>query len=308
MPAVHPIEVHNLVKRYHGVTAVEGVSFSVAAGACLALLGPNGAGKTSTVECIEGYRQPDGGTVRVLGFDPVADREQVVGHVGVMLQGGGAYPAANPRELVHLYARFYAEPRDPAEILELVGLTGRLADAKVRGLSGGERQRLSLALALVGRPTVLCLDEPTAGMDPQARRTTKELIAELTGGGCTVLLTTHDLQEAAALASQVAIMSNGQLRALDTPARLAAGSREQLTVTYDGEIDAEGLAAAAGALIVSRRPGQVVLDTGPAAIHQVSDWFAANKTATLSGVSADHGGLEAAYLRLIGDDAAEGEA
>src|SRR5436190_20792065 len=176
MPSATPaIEVVALEKRYGPVAAVDGLTLSVAPGEVFGLLGPNGAGKTTTVEILEGYRRPDAGQVRVLGLDPIADGAQLRPRIGVMLQEGGLAPGVRPLEALRLFAAFYDDADDPDRLLTLVGLD----DARqqlVRRLSGGQRQRLSLALALIGRPTLLFLDEPTAGMDPHARATTWRLI------------------------------------------------------------------------------------------------------------------------------------
>jgi ABC-type Mn2+/Zn2+ transport system ATPase subunit len=180
--AAPSITVDGVTKRYGGREVVERLSFSVAPGEVFALLGPNGAGKTTTVEMLEGYRAPDGGRVRVLGLDPIADGAALKRRMGVMLQGGGVYPQVRPLEVLRLYAAFYPHPHDAEALLARVGLD----DARktpFRRLSGGQKQRLSLALALVGRPEVVFLDEPTAAMDPQARRATWEIIRELKVGG-----------------------------------------------------------------------------------------------------------------------------
>jgi ABC-2 type transport system ATP-binding protein len=216
------IEVDGLVKRYGSLTAVDGLDLRVERGETLALLGPNGAGKTTTVECLEGYRRPDGGRVRVLGLDPVADARELAPRVGVMLQEGGLYPHVRPAEMLHTFAAFHDDPEDPDALLASLGLD-EVRDTHYRALSGGEKQRLALALALVGRPEVLFLDEPTAGLDPVARRTTWALLAERTRGGTTILVTTHLLDEAAAVADRVAIVDRGRLRLIGTPAELTSG-------------------------------------------------------------------------------------
>ncbi|MDQ3974124.1 MAG: ABC transporter ATP-binding protein, partial [Actinomycetota bacterium] len=215
------IQVEGLVKTYGALRAVDGLSLAVPAGSVCCLLGPNGAGKTTTVECLEGFRRPDAGTVRVLGMDPRDDHDALVARMGVMLQEGGVYPAATPREMLRLYARFYRRPLDPDTLLDQVGLTGSAA-TRYRALSGGQKQRLNLALALVGRPQVAMLDEPTAGMDPQGRLATWQLIEGLRADGVTVLVTTHLLDEAERLADLVGVIAHGRLLALDSPAALAA--------------------------------------------------------------------------------------
>ncbi|HET9435776.1 MAG TPA: ABC transporter ATP-binding protein, partial [Candidatus Limnocylindrales bacterium] len=176
--AAAALELDRVVKRYGSRTVLDGVSLAVRSGELVALLGPNGAGKTTAVEILEGYRRPDGGTARILGEDPRGAGPALRARVGLMLQGGGLDPRSTPRDLLRLYARFHAGGLDPDALLETVGLAA-VAGTSVRRLSGGERQRLALAIALVGEPEVLLLDEPTAGMDPEARRATRALIAGL---------------------------------------------------------------------------------------------------------------------------------
>ena len=224
MPA---IEVAGLVKRYGDRPVVDGVSLRVAAGEIVALLGPNGAGKTTTVLCIEGFRRPDAGSVRVLGEDPfVGGRvgRDLRARVGVMLQDGGFDIRARPGETLRQYAAFHASPSDPETLLETVGLTA-VASTPYRRLSGGERQRMSLAVALVGRPEVLVLDEPTGGMDPEARATTRALLSSLRSDGVAILMTSHDLGDVERLADRVVIIRAGRL--------LAGGSPDALR--HDGE-------------------------------------------------------------------------
>ncbi|HEX5015376.1 MAG TPA: ABC transporter ATP-binding protein [Candidatus Limnocylindrales bacterium] len=209
------VEVEALVKRYSDRAVVDGVSFSVAPGEIFALLGPNGAGKTTTVEIVEGYRRPDDGSVRVLGVDPSAAPRGHRARVGLMLQDGGFDIRARPLETVRQYAAFHADPRDPNELIDQLGLRV-VAATPYRRLSGGERQRLALAVALVGRPEVLVLDEPTAGMDPEARAVTRGLIAGEASNGVAVLLTGHDLVDIERLADRVAIIVAGRVVAAGT--------------------------------------------------------------------------------------------
>jgi ABC-2 type transport system ATP-binding protein len=218
--------VEGLVKSYDSRRVVDGLSFRVEAGELFALLGPNGAGKTTTVEILEGYRQADGGMVRVFELDPALDGARLKPRIGLMLQEGGIYPAARPIDVLRLFASFYREPLDVEALLRQVGLEGA-ARTRVRHLSGGQKQRLSLALALIGRPELLFLDEPTAGMDPQARQTTWELIRSLKREGVTILLTTHFMDEAEQLADRVAIIDQGRLLALDAPAALVSGQKAE---------------------------------------------------------------------------------
>jgi ABC-2 type transport system ATP-binding protein len=216
------VVIDGLVKRYGGTTALDGVSLQAARGAVTALLGPNGAGKTTAVEICEGYRRPDGGSVQVLGRDP-GDRA-LAPRVGVMLQSGGVYPGVRAGEMLRLVASYAANPLDPAALMDRVGLT-RVAGTTFRRLSGGEQQRLKLAMALVGRPELVFLDEPTAGLDPQARRATWALIEELRAAGVTVILTTHYLEEAERLADHVVIIDRGRAAVSGSPAELTRGGR-----------------------------------------------------------------------------------
>ncbi|HCU97027.1 MAG TPA: ABC transporter ATP-binding protein [Actinobacteria bacterium] len=210
------IVVAGLRKDYGKLHAVDGVSFQVRRGEIYALLGPNGAGKTSTVEILEGHRRRSGGEVRVLGFDPGAGDRHLRERVGIVLQSGGIDSELSVKEMVSLYAGFYARPRDVAETIEQVGLTSKRR-ARARTLSGGQMRRLDLALALIGDPEVLFLDEPTTGFDPNARRDAWDMIARLRRSGTTVLLTSHYLDEVQQLADRVGVMSHGHLVEESTP-------------------------------------------------------------------------------------------
>jgi ABC-2 type transport system ATP-binding protein len=292
------VEVTDLVKRYGGRTVVDGVSLRVEPGTVVALLGPNGAGKTTTVECIEGFRQPDAGTIRVLGHDPVAQRRQVVPQMGVMLQEGGAYQASSPREMLRLHARYYADPLDPEALLERVGLGGAPAGSRFRTLSGGQKQRLNLALALVGRPRVLILDEPTAGMDPKARLDTWQLVRELRDEGVAVLLTTHFMDEAERLADRVAVIHAGRVVADDSPAALLAGANPgRVLVTTTATVDTGALADELGVTVRPDGSGRYLVSAGADAIPSITAWFDRNGL-PLTGVATDAGGLESVVLRL----------
>jgi ABC-2 type transport system ATP-binding protein len=209
------VRVDRLVKRYDGYPVVDRVSLTVKPGEIFALLGPNGAGKTTTVETIEGYRVPDEGTVRVFGLDPRRHARRVKPRLGLMLQNGELYSQIRVREAVTLFAAFYPLPLEPHALLEQVGLE-HVAGRRYRTLSGGERQRLNLALALVGRPELAILDEPTSAMDAAARHTTWELLRELRERGSAILMTTHLLEEAEQLADRIAILNHGRLVASGT--------------------------------------------------------------------------------------------
>jgi ABC-2 type transport system ATP-binding protein len=223
------VQVTGLAKSYGSVRAVDGLSFDVPQGQVTALLGPNGAGKTTTVEICEGFHRPDSGSVRVLGLDPIGDAPSLRPRVGVMLQAGGCYPGARTLEMLQLLAAHAAHPLDPRELLERLGLT-KVARSTYRRLSGGEKQRLSLGLAVIGRPELVFLDEPTAGLDVQGRRDTWQLITDLRASGVTVVLTTHAMDEAERLADSVVIINGGRLVAAGSPAELtASGAQSQLT-------------------------------------------------------------------------------
>jgi ABC-2 type transport system ATP-binding protein len=228
------IEVSDLRKSYGSTEAVRGLSFQVDPGEIYGLLGPNGAGKTTTVEILEGYRRRSGGDVRVLGHDPEERDRRLQERVGIVLQSCGFYPRVTVGEAVAHFAKAYSRPRDPAETIELVGLTDK-ADARTKNLSGGQRRRLDLALALIGDPELVFLDEPTTGFDPAARRTAWGVVQRLRELGKTVLLTTHYLDEAQALADRVAIVKDGRIVAEGPPDDLGPGSsRYRVAYVSDG--------------------------------------------------------------------------
>ncbi|MEU1629024.1 ABC transporter ATP-binding protein [Streptomyces sp. NPDC020096] len=232
MQSTPAVEVVGLVKRYGAKAAVDGLELSVARGSLTAVLGPNGAGKTTTIETCEGYRRPDAGTVRVLGLDPVTESAALRPRIGVMLQSGGVYPGARAEEMLRHTAKLHANPIDPALLIERLGL-GSCGRTPYRRLSGGQQQRLALAMAVVGRPELVFLDEPTAGLDPQARRATWELVRELRADGVTTVLTTHFMDEAEQLADDVAIVDGGKVIARGTPEELCRGGAED-TLRFSG--------------------------------------------------------------------------
>ena len=263
------VMVRDLVVRHGDLTAVDGVSFSATAGEVLALLGPNGAGKTSTIEVLEGYARPDAGSVTVLGHDPAAEHTSVVGRIGVMLQEGGVYPGIHPPEMLALLAALYPDPADPAALLTRVGLDDR-SDATWRQLSGGEQQRLSLAMALVGRPEVVFLDEPTAGVDVRGRQVIREIIRELADDGVAVVLCTHELDEAEKVADRVVIIDRGRVVGSGTLAELRAGTSGEVRFSSEAEIDVERLGAHLGATVVEEIPGEYVVRGSD---HRLEDVF-----------------------------------
>jgi ABC-2 type transport system ATP-binding protein len=228
------IEVSDLRKSYGALEAVRGLSFEVQRGEVFGLLGPNGAGKTTTVEILEGYRRRSAGKVWVLGHDPAVRDRQQQERVGIVLQSCGFYPRVTVREAVEHFAKAYPTPRDPAETIALVGLEEK-AETRTKELSGGQRRRLDLALALIGDPELVFLDEPTTGFDPAARRTAWGVVRRLKELGKTVLLTTHYLDEAQALADRVAIVKDGRIVAEGPPDRLGRGSaRYRVSYVSDG--------------------------------------------------------------------------
>ncbi|MFF4614270.1 ABC transporter ATP-binding protein [Nonomuraea jabiensis] len=230
------IEVTGLRKSHQGFEAVKGISFEVTQGQIFALLGRNGAGKTTTIEVLAGFQRADGGTVRVLGLDPYTDRAAVRQRTGIMLQEAGFFPDLTVAQTVDTWRDFTAAPRPRDEALELAGLAGR-RDVKVRQLSGGEKRRLDLALALLGRPDVLFLDEPTTGMDPEARSSTWTVIRDLAGQGATILLTTHYLEEAQRLASAMAILDAGEIVAAGNMAETLAARSGRVAFRLPANVD-----------------------------------------------------------------------
>jgi ABC-2 type transport system ATP-binding protein len=299
------IDCTDLVVRYGDRTAVDGLSLTADHGQVLALLGPNGAGKTSTVETLEGYRRPAAGSVRVLGLEPHADHAKLVTRIGVMLQGGGVYPVMGARRALGLFARYYAEPEDPDALLELVGLRS-VATTPWRRLSGGEQQRLSLALALVGRPEVVFLDEPTAGVDPEGRLAIRQVIDELRNRGVCIVLTTHELPEAERLADEVVIMVKGRAVARGTVAELATtGSAPAIRFGAPAGLDTAALAAAVGVLptaVTEESAGQYVLvgEGSAARVAAVAAWLDQHQL-PLSDLRTGSGSLEDAYLQAMQD-------
>jgi ABC-2 type transport system ATP-binding protein len=304
------IVVDDVHKSFGATRAVQGVSFEVEAGDCVALLGPNGAGKTTTLETAEGYRSPHAGRVRVLGLDPVRQRRQLLPRIGVMLQGSGAWSGVRADEMLLHIARLHAHPLDLGLLSERLGLAdcGR---TPYRRLSGGQQQRLGLAMALVGRPEIVFVDEPTAGMDPAARRTTWDLLRELREAGVTVVLTTHYMEEAERLADRIHIIDHGRLIASGTSLELTRGGSSatiRLVVTRPFPADApESLRAALGAEVeVTLLDAVSIVVTGPAdpsSLAVVSRWCEDNDVLPES-LTLGQRTLEDVFLELTGRELA----
>ena len=276
------VVVTGLVKRYGSLAAVDGLAFTAPRGAVTAVLGPNGAGKTTTVEICEGYRTPDAGTVSVLGVDPGRDARSLAPRVGVMLQEGGVYGSVPAREALRHAAALYAEPLPVDALLDKVGL-GSSAATPFKRLSGGQQRRLTLALALVGRPELVFLDEPTAGLDPHARHATWEIVRELRAAGVSVIMTTHYLEEAEELADHVVIVDRGSVVAAGSPDTLTAtgpSGRIQFDVpsTLDVTAARPTLQDAVGTrgLVTMPQPGRVVVSgtVSPRLLADVTAWCA----------------------------------
>jgi ABC-2 type transport system ATP-binding protein len=318
------IEVAGVRKAYDGRPVLRDLSFRVPAGEIFALLGPNGAGKTTAVEIVEGYRRADRGEVRVLGVDPARAGRGHRARVGLMLQGGGGIdPRMTAREVVGLHARFHAEPRRVDALLELVGLTAATARTRYRRLSGGERQRVGLALALVGSPDLVILDEPTAGMDVEARGATRALLAELRAHGITILLTSHDLVDVERVADRIAILDRGRIVAMGAPDELTAASFPILRFRLSVPLPEPDRLALGERLSESSGGGRVAVehDEGsgryrvdglapdPAVIAGLAAWCAA-RGALIVDLRSGGGTLEERYLELIGtagDESLDGQ-
>lgn len=271
--------MRGLRKSYQGVTAVDGIDLDIRSGEIFALLGPNGAGKTTTVEILEGYRKRDSGEVRVLGEDPQRAPMSWRYDIGLVLQNAHDMAELSVREMLSHFAFYYPDARNVDEVIDLVGLSEK-ADARIGHLSGGQRRRVDVALGVVGRPKLLFLDEPTTGFDPEVRRQFWELVRTLAGEGTTILLTTHYLDEAEALADRVAVIAAGRIVAVDTPAELGGRSTQDSSVAWlqDGAVHTLETTDPVGEVIaLSKRFGGDV-----------------------PGLTVTRPSLEDVYLRLIG--------
>ncbi|MGZ4593459.1 MAG: ABC transporter ATP-binding protein [Actinomycetes bacterium] len=297
------VEVVDLVKRYGEKAAVDGLSLTVPIGSITAVLGPNGAGKTTTVETCEGYRRPDSGTVRVLGLDPWGDARQLKPRVGVMLQNGGVYPGVKAFEMLRHVASLHAHPLDVDLLAERLGL-GSAGRTPYRRLSGGQQQRLSLAMAVVGRPELVFLDEPTAGLDPQARRATWELLEDLRSDGVSVVLTTHYMDEAEKLADNVVIVDHGQVIAVGSPRELTArGASGTLRFSAGASLDIGSLKAVLpdGTEVCETVPGHYLVtgDVDPRLLASVTAWCADHQVMP-EELAIDRRTLEDVFIDLTG--------
>ncbi|MER7790819.1 ABC transporter ATP-binding protein [Streptomyces sp. NPDC097640] len=299
------VDIVGLVKRYGSKTAVDGLDLSVARAAVTAVLGPNGAGKTTTIETCEGYRRPDAGTVRVLGLDPVTQAAALRPRIGVMLQSGGVYSGARAEEMLRHTAGLHAHPIDVDLLIERLGL-GSCGRTPYRRLSGGQQQRLALAMAVVGRPELVFLDEPTAGLDPQARRATWELVRDLRRDGVTVVLTTHYMDEAEELADHVAIVDGGKVIAQGSPEELCRdGAENTLRFTGRPALDLPSLLKAlpADSAADELTPGsyRVTGKIDPQLLATVASWCAQNGVMP-DRISVERHTLEDVFLELTGKE------
>jgi ABC-2 type transport system ATP-binding protein len=298
---VPAVSVRGLVRSYGPVRAVDGVSFEVGAGEVFALLGPNGAGKTTTIEILEGFRDRDAGEVRVLGIDPGDRRsgQRLRSQLGVVLQELAVEPFLSVRQVLARNAGYYPAPRSVGEVIELIGLAEK-ADAKVKTLSGGQQRRLDVGLGIVGNPALLFLDEPTTGLDPAGRRTSWELVRTLAGEGTTVILTTHYMEEAEALADQVAIIASGKIVAHGPPASL--GGRDQGAATIRFQLPAGVTPADLPVTVVGDGPSvELRTDRELEALYELTRW-ALEHDVRVTGLTVSRHTLEDVYLQLTGAD------
>src|SRR5690606_31086381 len=294
------IEVANLHKRYGDVVAVDDVSFEVEEGEIFGILGPNGAGKTTTAESIVGMRQPDGGTIRVLGLDPRRDRAELRRRVGVQLQESELPEKITVAEALDLYASFYADPADPRALLDELGIADK-ADARFDKLSGGQKQRLSIALALVGKPTIAVLDELTTGLDPRARRDTWQLVEDVRARGVTIILVTHFMDEAERLCDRLAVIDSGRVVAVDSPAGLVDRVTDEQRIVFlpSRPVDVGVLADLPDVNDVDRS-GQHLVVTGTGnVLHSLVTTLAAQDVIATE-LRLDRANLEDAFVSLTG--------
>jgi ABC-2 type transport system ATP-binding protein len=299
------VEIVGMVKRYGELTAVDGLTLTARQGEVTAILGPNGAGKTTTIEVCEGYRKADGGTVRVLGLDPARDGAELKPRVGVMLQSGGIPPAVPAGEYLKLLSKFHSSPNDPSWLLDTLGLAS-VARTPYKRLSGGQQQRLSLAASIIGRPELVFLDEPTAGMDPQARHATWDLVTELKSAGVGVILTTHFMEEAERLCDHDVIIDKGRVVADAAPADLT-GSAGQLRFHAESGLDTDNLLAALpmGTAAKESPAGHYLVEVDgavePALLAAVTAWCA-ERGVLPNSLRIESRTLEDVFLELTGKE------
>jgi ABC-2 type transport system ATP-binding protein len=303
------VRVRGLVKSYGSVQAVRGIDLDIQQGEIFALLGPNGAGKTTTVEILEGYRRRDHGEVRVFGCDPGRDRAKMLPRIGIVLQRTGVDRYLTVAETVRLYASYYPKPRDPAEVVELVGLTEK-RNSRLTTLSGGQLRRLDMAVALAGDPDLLFLDEPTTGFDPSARREAWEVVKSLASLGKTVLLTTHYMDEAQYLADRAAVISAGRIVAEGPPATLGGRNLATARIRYrrpDGPVPSDNLVPPDGLTGPPDPDGFTVIESADPVhdLHRLTGWAIENDVA-LDGLEVIRPSLEDVYLALTSAPAAAG--
>ena len=279
MDSTTSVCIRGLRKSYGETTAVDGVDLDISHGEVFALLGPNGAGKTTTVEILEGYRRRDGGEVTVLGADPSEGGREWRSRIGIVLQNNADASELSVREMIRHFSTYYPNPRDPDEVIEAVGLTEK-AGAKLRQLSGGQRRRVDVALGIIGNPELIFLDEPTTGFDPEARRQFWHLIQSLAHSGTTILLTTHYLDEAEALANRVAVIAAGRIRAVGPPAELGGRGSARATVSW----------------VSSDGRHSVETDTPSAVVAQLATRFGGE----VPELTVTRPSLEDIYLAMIG--------
>jgi ABC-2 type transport system ATP-binding protein len=294
------IEVDNLVKRYGEHTAVDGVGFAVEQGEIFGILGPNGAGKTTTVECIEGLRSPDGGTIRVCGLDPRRDEGELRQLLGAQLQESELPDKLRVGEAMELYSSFYREPADWRRLVETLGL-GDKVGSQFRQLSGGQKQRLSIALALVGNPRVAVLDEVTTGLDPQARREAWDLIEGVRDQGVTILLVTHFMAEAERLCDRLALVDAGKLVAVDTPAGLVAKVDDRQRVRFRPSVPIDhALLTALPEVISVERAGSQLVVTGSGNLLLAVTTLLARHQVVAGDLRVEQTSLDDAFVALTG--------
>lgn len=295
------VAVRGLTKSYGGVPALRGLDFTIAHGEVFALLGPNGAGKTTTVEILEGYRKRDGGEVRVLGHDPGTERAAIKPRTGIVLQSTGVERYLTVAETIALYASYYPQPRPVEEVIALAGLHDQ-RDTRVLRLSGGQQRRLDVAVALVGDPELLFLDEPTTGFDPSARRETWAVVKQLAKLGKTVLLTTHYMEEAEWLADRVAVVVRGRIVAEGPPPGLTGRDRRRVRVRLRPPASVE-LPMSFGARRNADGKVEIATDDLARTLHDISGW-ALDHRLDLGSLEIVRPSLEDVYLELTGSDAA----